>query len=113
MKIKNSRPLKINMERRLHLPVIIMDVCPKCGNERTLDFSTNHLSNIETNNPHEIVFLCQHCSYEWSKMVILRITLEEVKSAWKDLHKYNKKNICEHCGHSKVYAERFQKDCVT
>lgn len=82
MKITNlDTPTEIDV-KRFYLPCQVEDACPACGQIVARD-RDDYLAYPVTNTPTELNFYHGDCSknpagIEWSRQVILKITLEAV-----------------------------------
>lgn len=78
------------LEKRFRFPCSIFDACPECGREVEMDFSNAHyLTNPTFNAPQDVHFYCiawdddgeeiLDCGHNWTKQIILRVTVEPVE----------------------------------
>jgi hypothetical protein len=87
MKIENSNaPFEIDV-KRFYFPAVLRAHCPTCGKECVKDGEGDYLSYPKTNTPTEVNFYCHSIvndvdvEHEFSKKIILRVTIEEVSES--------------------------------
>lgn len=72
-------------DKRFRLPgLTVFDDCPKCQKPRRLEChrsitwgESDYLSHTEIGAPLSLIFYCEDCDHNWSRKVVLRVTLEE------------------------------------
>ena len=78
------------IEKRFRFPCSVFDTCPKCGREVEKEFSNiDYLENPNFNTPQDVDFTCitwdddgeeiLDCQHQWTKQIILRMTVEEAR----------------------------------
>jgi hypothetical protein len=65
--------------KRFYAPFTISDECPKCSAKAERNLEKDYLSYPVVGNPEEVSFCCDACSHEWSRSVVLGLTLKEAK----------------------------------
>ncbi len=69
--------------KRLHVPVVIKDTCPKCSLPVSHDFHADrYLSYPKLNGQFRYTFCCidESCEHEWDVAIVMRVTLESPPS---------------------------------
>jgi len=80
MKIKPSTPVREIDCKRLRIPFILTETCPKCEAEIEQDFSDDHyLSNPVPNEVFKHGLWCPECDHEWEVALVLNISLESAE----------------------------------
>lgn len=82
MKILNHQFAASLDIKRCYLPIVIVDTCPKCGQEVSKHIESDYLSYPKVNMPFEVSMY--HCvereekdeEHGWKVTVIMRVTLE-------------------------------------
>lgn len=71
---------RIELDKRQNVPYRVIDNCPACGKQHTIDLSKgdHYLSCPVVGKPEEVYFCCKKCDHEWQVMVVVKITLELV-----------------------------------
>jgi hypothetical protein len=62
--------------KRFYMPGIkVVSVCPKCNEERELDFNDQYLSYPVVNRFQNIYFYCEPCEENWDEEIMLEIKI--------------------------------------
>ncbi|MCP3682173.1 MAG: hypothetical protein GY861_05720 [bacterium] len=79
MKINNTTE-KVELGKRVRIPVIVSEVCPKCGTTivRDLAYGT-YLCYPVTNEPMSIGFYCEKCDCCWNSKDTVTIEIRIIK----------------------------------
>lgn len=65
--------------KRFYVPGLkFMDDCPKCNKGVVMDLARDYLSYPSFNEPNAIRFYCQDCDAEWSRDILLELTVRAV-----------------------------------
>lgn len=66
--------------KRFYMPGIkAFSVCPKCKEERELDFKDQYLSYPVVNRFQNVYFFCEPCNTDWEEEVKLEVSLKAKK----------------------------------
>lgn len=81
---KSKGKIKDTDIKRLYLPFVVKDKCPKCGKEVSEDLNTNYLSYPSFNKTHYITMAHEEwdddgnevCYEEWEIPVVIDVSLK-------------------------------------
>ena len=67
----------VELSKRFYLPgIVIKGKCPKCKTILENDLGENCLSYPQTNKLEEVYFCCNNCDKEFSKQIVIKISVE-------------------------------------
>lgn len=74
----SPRTVEIVLDKRQAVPFVVIDQCPSCGCEMTVDLAAgaDYLSYPQVGVAEPVPFYCDACAREWQVMVRIGITLD-------------------------------------
>ena len=83
MKIKKLKESFVLEIKRMYLPIVLIENCPRCNKEVEYSLNDHYLSYPDVNKSEIIYFYCENCStykedFHFTKEIKLKISVEEV-----------------------------------
>ena len=73
-----DKPFTVDV-KRLYLPIILKEACPKCSEVHVQDLQDDYISYPVFNGEEHMYFYCSECEHEWQPKIKISLKVEEVK----------------------------------